>query len=259
VRDPREVPLLEFDPDRRAIVEPAAAVRAFDVPPAFVLCFFRDAIARLAAEPGVREIGSLESEMGRHAVFGMGDGDRRVGVALAGVGAPLAAGWLEELIAMGARRVVVAGGAGALVPELALGHVVVPLAAVRDEGTSYHYAPPARLAAPTEAAVGAVLATLDRHGVPYRAGITWTTDAFYRETRARTATRVDEGCITVEMEAAALFAVARFRGIELAQMLYAGDSLAGEAWDSREWQGHSTGRDALLRLALEAVLAIPGA
>jgi hypothetical protein len=58
------------------------------------------------------------------------------------------------------------------------------------------------------------------------------------------------------MEAAAFFAVARFRGVAFGQMLYAGDDLSGETWDSRGWVGHSTGRDLLLRLGVEAVLRI---
>jgi uridine phosphorylase len=255
--DAHALPLLEFDPTASAFIEPAAAVRAIPVPEAFVLCFFRDAIGRLVADLGAREIGFLESEMGAHAMFEVAAGDERVGVALGGVGAPLAAAWLDELIALGARRFVVAGGAGALVPELTLGHVIVPTAAVRDEGTSFHYAPPSRLIAPTDDAVAAITATLDRHAIPHRAGLTWTTDAFYRETHAKVAARAAEGCLTVEMEASALFAVARFRGVSLAQMLYAGDDLSGEAWDPRGWQGHATGRDLLLRLAIEAVLAIP--
>ncbi len=180
----------------------------------------------------------------------------RVGIAQGGVGAPLAAGWLEELVALGARRVVVAGGAGTLVPGLTLGHVVVPTAAVRDEGTSHHYLAAARTVEPTPAAMAAITRTLEREGVPYITGLTWTTDAFYRETRAKVERRVAEGCLTVEMEAAALFAVARFRHVELAQMLYAGDDLSGEAWDHRGWQGHTTGRDLLLRLACDAAVAI---
>jgi uridine phosphorylase len=254
--DTPSLPLLEFDPDPSAIADPPPAVRPFQVPEAFVLCFFRDAIGRLVADLHGREIGALETEMGPHAMFEIGAGEQRVGIALAGVGAPLAAGWLEELIALGARRFVVVGGAGVLVPGLALGHVVVPTGAIRDEGTSFHYAPPSRTIEPTQDALAAVLATLARHAIPHRTGLTWTTDAFYRETRAKAAARVAEGCLTVEMEAAALFAVARFRGVSLAQMLYAGDDLSGEVWDPRGWQTHVTGRDLLLRLAIESALAI---
>jgi uridine phosphorylase len=246
------IPLLEFDPDTAAMAEPAFAVERGEVPAAVVICFFRDAIRRLVEEAGGREVGRLASEMGSHPVFEVEAEGQPVGIALGGVGAPLAAGWLEELIARGGRRFVVAGSAGALVPGLALGHVVVPTAAVRDEGTSFHYAPPGRTSAPTDDALAEVIATLERRGVPFQLGTTWTTDAFYRETRAKVAARVAEGCLTVEMEAAALFAVARFRGVSLAAMLYAGDDLSGEAWDPRDWHAHATGRDLLLRLAIEA-------
>jgi uridine phosphorylase len=249
------IPLAEFDPDVAAVVEPGEAVRG-EVPAAVVICFFPDAIERLVADAGGRPIARLGSEMGWHPVYEVQAEGQSVGIALGGVGAPLAAGWLEELIAFGGRRFIGAGGAGSLVPGLALGHVIVPTAAVRDEGTSFHYAPPSRTIAPTDDALAAVLATLRRRSIPFQLGTTWTTDAFYRETRGKVAARVAEGCITAEMEAAALFAVARFRGVALAQMLYAGDDLSGDAWDSRGWQAHATGRDLLLRLAVEAVVGI---
>ena len=254
-REP-DSPLLEFDPARGAVIEPNAAVRGFVVPETLVICFFREAIDRLCEAEGAREVGRLASEMGEVPVRAVDWKGTSVGIAQGGVGAPLAAGWLEELVALGARRVVVAGGAGALVPGLTLGHVVVPTAAVRDEGTSHHYLPAARLVEPTPEAVAAIIRVLERDGVPYRAGTTWTTDAPYRETRGRVRRRVAEGCLTVEMEAAALFAVAKFRGVSLGQMLYAGDDLSGDAWDPRGWMHHASGRDLLLRLACEAAVAM---
>ncbi len=253
-----EFPLMEFDSSRDAVVDPAVAITPFDVPESFVLCFFQDAIDRLVAEHGGAEIGTLGSEMGSYPIFEIDYGGQRLGVALAGVGAPLAAGWLEELIALGARRFVVAGGAGALVPDLALGHVVVPDAALRDEGTSHHYAPASRVIHPTADALSAIVGTLEGNEIPYVLGLTWTTDAFYRETRAKVERRVAEGCLTVEMEAAALFAVARFRRVSLGQLLYAGDDLSGDIWDPRGWTRHTTGRDLLIRLAAESVLAMSG-
>ena len=103
-------------------------------------------------------------------------------------------------------------------------------------------------------AVAAIVATLERHGVAHVTGKTWTTDA--RETREKAARRVAEGCLTVEMEAAAFFAVARFRAITFGQLLYAGDDLSGDAWDARGWDDHETGREHLFRLAAEAVLTL---
>ena len=66
--------------------------------------------------------------------------------------------------------------------------------------------------------------------------------------------RVEEGCITVEMEAAAFFAIATFRGVRFGQLLYAGDDLSGDAWDDRGWLGHTEGRERLFWLAAEAVM-----
>jgi uridine phosphorylase len=172
-----------------------------------------------------------------------------------GVGAPLAAGFLEEVIALGATCVVACGGAGAVIPGLALGHVIVPDRAVRDEGTSFHYAPPAREIEADPLGVAVATRVLSEKKVPHRIGKTWTTDAIYRETRGRIARRRDEGCITVEMEAAAFFAVARFRGIRFAQLLYAGDDVSGATWDARQWDRTSR-RQALFTLGVEVALAL---
>ena len=60
----------------------------------------------------------------------------------------------------------------------------------------------------------------------------------------------------MEMEAAALFAVARFRGVSLGQVLYSGDDLSGEVWDPRGWNNHAEGRDLIFRIAAEAVISI---
>ena len=112
---------------------------------------------------------------------------------------------------------MVCGGAGAIVPGLALGHVVVPTAAVRDEGTSYHYCAPAREIEADPRTVQVGREVLEERGVPHLLGKTWTTDAPFRETAAAIGRRRDEGCVTVEMEASAFMAVAQFRGVDLVQ------------------------------------------
>ena len=266
--DPRalDAPILEFDPTREAIIEatrvPYIAGRdgeEREMPPRVVLCYFQDVIEKVVREQGARPLARLRSEIGPNDVYLL---DREVPIALAhpGVGAPLAAGFLEELIALGGRAFIAVGGAGALVPELTLGHVIVPTAAIRDEGTSYHYLPASREVAPTPAVLEAILATLRDRQVPFVSGKTWTTDALYRETRGKAARRVAEGCVCVEMEAAACFAVAAFRGVGFGQLLYAGDDLSGEVWDDRGWIGHATGREALFRLAVDAIARVePGA
>jgi uridine phosphorylase len=250
-------PIFEFDPNPTAMIEPGQVIEPMDVAPHAVLCFFQDVIAAVVEELDGRVVDHVVSEIGRNPIYEVDVGGRRLTVVHPGVGAPLAAGFLEELIARGCRSFMACGGAGVLVPDVALGHVIVPTSAIRDEGTSYHYLEPGRLAHPTAQAVEAIEATLADHHVPYVTGATWTTDALYRETRGKVERRVSEGCLTVEVEAAAFFAVAAFRGVSFGQLLYAGDDLSGDAWDEREWDQHVTGREALFRLAAESVLRLP--
>ncbi|HVW34773.1 MAG TPA: nucleoside phosphorylase [Acidimicrobiia bacterium] len=247
-----DYPILEFDPDPVGILDPTM-VAPRDVPEHAVLCFFGEVVAKVAAD--ARESFKLRAEHGSHRAYEIDHDGRRLLFFQPGVGAPLAAAFLEQAIARGCRRFVVCGGAGALVPELVAGQVIVPTAAVRDEGTSYHYLPPAREVDVDPALVTAATGLLTERDVPSVTGKTWTTDAVYRETRARTARRRDEGCLAVEMEAAALLAVARFRGVPLVYPLYAGDSLAGDTWDHRNWQRHHR-REELFWLSAAAVLRL---
>lgn len=248
-------PILEFDPSPTAVIEPNEVIDPIDIPNHVVLCFFQDVVQKVVAEHSGRQIDVLVSEIGQNPVYELTYQGSRLTLAHPGVGAPLAAAFMEELIARGCRSFVACGGAGVLVPDVALGHVIVPTAAIRDEGTSYHYLPAGRTVEASADAVDAILATLERHHVPHVQGLTWTTDAIYRETRDKASRRVEEGCLTVEMEAAAFFAVAAFRGVKLGQLLYAGDDLSGDAWDARGWDDHAEGRELLFRLAAEAVLA----
>ena len=83
--------------------------------------------------------------------------------------------------------------------------------ALRDEGTSYHYAPPTRYVDVSEHARRTIRETMRAHGLPYQEVLTWSTDGFYRETRVKVEARRREGCAVVEMECAALAARAGFR------------------------------------------------
>ena len=140
--------------------------------------------------------------------------------------------------------------------EITRGHVVVPSSAVRDEGTSYHYAPPSREIAPSGEAVAAIEAALEERNVPYVLGKTWTTDGFYRETPNLVRRRKAEGCLTVEMEAASLFAMAQFRGVTLGFILSVGDDVSGEKWDDRGWLSKPLDAWGTFDLAVEACLRL---
>ena len=212
------IPELGFDPEREAIIEPTKVIKHRDLPENCVLCFFREVIDQAVQKLDVHPLCPIKSEMGEFPVFRATHNGRTLGIAPAAGGAPLAAGFFEELIARGGRKFIVCGESGVLDSSIGSGHIVVPTSAIRDEGTSYHYLPAGREAYPSAEAIAAVTKVLDRRKAEYVTGKTWTTDAFYRETPKRVATRKGQGCLTVEMEAAALFAVAEFRNVQIAQL-----------------------------------------
>lgn len=254
----RPYPILEYDPDEAAIYSPQHHItRSAEVPECCVLCFFHDVFAALRDRGAATQVAALGSELGPNPVYRVAVGGAAVALVHPGVGAPMAAFFLEELIALGCTTFIACGGAGVLDREIAVGHLVVPTAAIRDEGTSYHYLPPGREVAPHPAALAAIERTLTRRGVPYHRAKTWTTDGLYRETPGKVRRRRAEGCATVEMEAATLFAVARFRGVPLAQILYGGDDVSGLGdWDHRGWDQQGSVREDLCWLAAEACLEV---
>ncbi len=251
-----EYPILEYDSNPHAMIEPNHLLRPLDMLPEHcVICFFQEVIRAACDEAS--QVFVLRSEMGSNPVYVIERDGQRFAVFHPGVGAPIAGGFLEEVIALGAKKFIACGGAGVLNAELTVGHVVVPILAVRDEGLSYHYLPPSRDVAASAEAVEAIQQTLEAHHVPYVIGKTWTTDALYRETPGKVARRRDEGCITVEMEAAAFFAVAKFRGVTFGQLLYGGDDLSGDVWDHRDWiSSQGSTREKLFWLAAEACLKL---
>jgi uridine phosphorylase len=250
------IPLLEFDAGRIAIIEPSRVIKPIDIAEHCVLCFFQEVIRELVSEGAqARQVHTGRSEAGDYPVYELDYGGRRLAVVSPGVGGPAAAARLEHMIALGCRKFIACGGAGTLDSGIAVGRIVVPDSAVRDEGASYYYLKPSRDVAPTARALAAIEAVLRENHHEYIRGKTWTTDAVYRETRARMNRRRREGCIVVEMEAAAFFAVARFRRVECAQILYGGDSLAGRRWDARGWNRHAM-RERLFHLAAQACLRL---
>jgi putative NADPH-quinone reductase/uridine phosphorylase len=252
----RQYPILEFDPAPEALIEPSRLIEPIDVPEHCVICFFQEVITKLCQAGQATLLSEPRSEAGIHPLYGLDVGGRRLAVFHPGVGAPLAAGLLEEVIALGCKKFVVCGGAGVLDKDVTVGRLVVPSSAIRDEGTSYHYLPPSREVAANPAGIAAVEQVLKAHQCDYLIAKTWTTDAFYRETPAKIQLRKAEGCLTVEMEAAALFAVAQFRGVVLAQILYGGDDVSGDKWDSRLWDERISVREKLFWLAAEACLSL---
>ena len=251
-----DLPILEFDPDPEAILSPQVEALKGKLPARAVMCFFQDVLQDLLAQGKLNMVGQLRSEIGMNPIYTMQVDGTALTILHAGDGASLAASFLDDLIAAGVQQVVACGGCGSLVEDISAGHVLIPLSAVRDEGTSYHYLPPSRECSPSPVLVKAIEETLKDAGVPFIHVKTWTTDAVYRETAGKRKKRIAEGCQVVEMEASALFAVAAFRRAEVGMLLYAGDLVVPEGWQEREWNQRSDSRELLFDLAVQTCLKL---
>lgn len=146
------------------------------------------------------------------------------------MGAPIAVMLLEQLIALGARQFIYLGFCGALNPAYRIGDCFVPTTAVREEGTSYHYLP-----AEVVPAASAQLNTLLNgeavaQGLRVQSGPIWTTDALYRETALKIQRFQAAGVHAVDMEMAALFAVAQYRACEVGGILIVSDECYHPTW-----------------------------
>lgn len=244
-------PILEYDPVREAIIEPNMIQNALDAPEHCVICFFQDVLDDVIAEHSPKVVKKIHSESGYHPVYELEYKGKRLAFFHPGIGAPFSAAMLEEVIAIGCKKFIACGGAGVLDKDLAVGHLLVVNGAVRDEGTSYHYLPPAREVNPDANTVSMIAAEMDRQNIPYIYGKTWTTDAPYRETRQRMLNRRDEGCLMVDMECSALIAVSQFRNVPFGQILYGGDDLSGPKWDHRDWTSRNDVRHQLFWLSAD--------
>jgi uridine phosphorylase len=252
----KKYPILEYDSTQEAVIEPNKLIKMIDIPEYCVITYFQDVINQIIRSHNAKQIHAIKSEIGEHPIYEICYHGKRLAFLHPCIGAPLAAGFLEELIALGCKRFIVCGGAGVLNSEIAVGHIVIPDSALRDEGTSYHYLPPRRIVEANQAVIKVIEGVLSRHNVPFVKGMTWTTDALYRETPEKVRLRRKEGCIVVEMEASAFFAVSQFRGVLLGQILYGGDDVSSEEWDSRDWIFRASVREKLFWLAAEACILL---
>jgi uridine phosphorylase len=136
---------------------------------------------------------------------------------------------VEELIGSGAKQIIFVGSCGTL-QDLPIGSFIIPNKAIRDEGTSYHYATPSKYSYANKKLTQKLGQLCKENNFDYKQGTTWTTDAPYRETIRKVKKYVNEGVLSVEMEAASLFAIAKYRKIPIAGFFWISDRLLAE-WE----------------------------
>ncbi|WP_135826103.1 nucleoside phosphorylase [Halorussus ruber] len=180
---------------------------------------------------------SYEGEVVDHyygELFLFADTDYEVGVlGHFGIGAPTTAMLMDELVADGVEAFLSIGFAGCLDDDIEMSEFIVCEKAIRDEGVSHHYVESEKYAHASEALTDHTTEELRARDQSYHVGPSWTTDAIYQETKAEIEAYADEGVLTVEMEAAAVFAVADHRGVDAASMFVVSDYLGLSDWDPK--------------------------
>lgn len=249
-----EIPILEFDSEQTAVISPTHENLGLKLPGKCVFAFLGDYIDEYAKQAGAKQVSAFVSATKHYPIYITRYEGAEIVLCQAPVGAAAAVQILDWLIGYGVREIISAGSCGVL-QEFPESTFLVPSKALRDEGTSYHYAPPSRFMEISEKARDAIKATICGHGMKYQEVITWSTDGFFRETREKVAYRKSEGCAVVEMECAALAACASLRGVQWGMILYTADSLADAAqYDMRTWGGNAY--EYALTLCLDAVIRL---
>ncbi len=254
---PAAYPILEYDQNQQSIT-----VAKTDIYPnrrpikRCLITYFQDVVVKLEASYKIFEAFKLRIEGKRPEVYQLDTPTESIYVLLCPLGAPQAARMLEILSAMGVEKFVICGGAGTLDDATTGNKVLLARAAVRDEGTSYHYLPPAREVVINETVRQKMIACLQSEKEDFLEIKTWTTDASFRETPDKVEMRRKEGCVTVEMECAAYYAVAEFKKLQCAELLYAGDVVHKEGWNYRNWHSRNDMREHLFNLAVKCVLKL---
>jgi len=201
-------------------------VKAFRVPETVIMIYGRELFDRLVELTNAKkpEVWLYDPEF-----FPIRYGEvssKGVTLIRPGIGAPSLVFIIEELIACGGKTFLLIGFAGSLQKHVNIGDFVVGTSAIRDEGTSYHYlARDVRVSASKEL-TDVLMKCCNKHGVKFHSGTVWTTDAPYRETRRKVLRHQRQGVLCVEMETAALFSLAVYRGVKAGSLLRISDSIA---------------------------------
>ncbi len=248
-----DYPILEFDDNRDAKINPISFVDRQFGSNKMIITFFPEVIDKLIADGAI----TLEETIGGEniiLVYRFADTD--ILITLGAVGCPSCAGNLDLFHAMGIDKVMFCGGGGVLDRNIEVGQILVVDGAIRDEGFSYHYIKPSKYIYTDKNVTDKIVRYLKENDISYLQGLTWTTDAIFRETADRIAQRKAEGAKIVEMEQAGCIAVSQYRGFDYGALIYGGDDVSQEEWNNRGWRSREGIRYDLVMLCKELVKVI---
>ena len=229
--------LLEEFENVPAVIEPTdrSLLSGGEVCDTIILSFNGEILERVKQIDGVYEGGYLTNLNGKLPWYIYEKDGSKVAVSMATIGAPMVVGLLEELKARGFKNFIVLGSCGVLDQSIQADKIILPSSALRDEGTSYHYAPASDEISYDEALLSTLENALNKAGIEHIRTKSWTTDAFYRETAAKAKRRLAAGATVVDMEASAIMAWAQYRQAKVYQFFYTADYVDhhNHEWDAR--------------------------
>lgn len=246
-----EFPVLEYDDDDDAVVNPFKWNLEKFSTDKLIITFFPDVMNNLK-EKGMITLDRHIPGENPVDVYRFKD-DPEILITLGYVGCPACAGNMEYFAACGIKKMMFCGGGGVLDKNIKVGELLVVEGAIRDEGFSYRYVKPSRYIYTDKKITEKITAYLTKNNIPHLTGITWTTDAMFRETKALVAQRKEEGAKIVEMEQAGCIAVSQFRNFDYGAIIYGGDDVSQDEWNSRSWDKRNGIRYNLVMLCCELV------
>lgn len=221
-----------FDNKTKEILSPNNMITKIDNFPEVSILVFKDRFFNyLQEEFGMKIIGYINAGL-LIPIYKLKFHNKEFAITRTTIGGAGTTGTAEKLIAMGAKKILIYGTCGTLDKDILKGHFIIPTAAYRDEGVSYHYVEHSDYIEVKTA--NKLCSIFDELHIQYIKGKTWTTDAIYRETIGNMKKRKNEGCIVVEMECASIMAVGQLRNIPIYQFFFGDDTLDGTQWDRRK-------------------------
>lgn len=244
-----DIPLLEYDDSSAEVLAPDHDWNAGQLPEKCLFAFLGDVVHEYAEKNGADVTEELITVSRSIRIYVLHEETEDICLVQSPIGSASATQVLDTLVSCGCKKVIAVGSCGVLA-ELPENAFMVPVKALRAEGTSYHYLPASRYIELDPEPIAVIERAFRKRGLPFVTCTTWSTDGFFRETKDMVKCRLEEGCSVVEMECAALAACCRKRGAKFGQFLFTADSLANvHEYDARSF-GHGSHEKALL-LGLE--------
>lgn len=247
---------MKYYDNQKAVINPSDFVKKIDgMPEIAIACYSHVLFDKIIEKYQGEVIGELDYTDTVKKIYRIEYKENKYAIFMMSVGAPAAATCIEDIHAMGCNKFIVFGNCGVLDKNIEDLAIIIPTNAIRDEGLSSHYLEYNKTIKLNEKYGSLLKDILNQKNYSFIEGTTWTTDAFYRETKDKVADMKSLGAICVEMEAAALQAVCDFRNIDLITFFYAADNLDSDYWNKRSLLGKEKIDDKILVMDLALELA----